>query len=211
MVFKANAINNLSLEKKVLTELNHPFLLKAEQSFESDTRFYFFWEYLKGGDLMKNLIKMDWGFSMTQIRFIAAQVILALEWLHENKIIHKDLKPENILLDEDGYVRLWDFNLSRQIDGQKDNRMVGTLEYMAPEVISWSENQGFEVDWWSLGILLYELYYKKTPFYSEKQDELRKNIKKMKIEFPKDYSGKNNKKLNKFHNLIKKLLKRNPK
>jgi len=160
---------------------------------------------------MKHLQKMELGFSLTQIKFIAAQVILALECLHSHKIIHKDIKPENILLDEEGYIRLCDFNLSKHIGERKDDRVVGTLEYMAPEVIFGAKDQSYEIDWWGLGILLYELYYKRTPFVDENPDEIRRNIKKMSVSFSTNNDEKNEKTFKRFQHLIKKLLKKNPK
>jgi len=104
-------------------------------------------------------------FNEKQVKFFIAQLIIALGYLHKNKVIHRDLKPENVILRENGYCVLADFGLAKIIDSQcKFSRTVcGTAEYMAPEIIR-REEQSYTLDWWTLGILTYELIWGRTPF-----------------------------------------------
>lgn len=137
-------------------------------------------EFVIGGDLFQHVKSHPKSFTLSTVKFIGAQIILALEFLHDKGFLHRDLKPENILIDDEGYIRLADFGISKDLTelNTSDSAIVGTHEYMAPEVLSKSKHRnGFQVDWWALGILLYELYYKKTPFKADTIDQIDYNIK----------------------------------
>ena len=164
-----------------------------------------------GGDLMRHLKQMENGFTLSQVKFIAAQLILAFECLHENNVVHRDLKPENILIDEEGYIKLADFGLAKDLNEGEGKGSCGTLEYMAPEIVNASMGHNFEVDWWTLGILMYELYYGKTPFIGNSRQEILENIQTKEPDFPEKENESNNKNFKNFKNLVKKLLKRDPK
>lgn len=209
-VLRSGAVENILLERKILSEVNHPLLLSLRHVFSSKYRFYFFCDYIIGGDLMRHLDKMKTGFTLSQVKFIASQLVLAFECLHEHKIIHRDLKPENVLIDEEGYIRLADFGLAKDLTEELGTGSCGTLEYMAPEIVSSAKGHNYEVDWWTLGILMYELYYKRTPFLADTRDEIIDNIKNKPLEFPDDDEEEENKNLKYFKNIIRKMLKKDP-
>lgn len=150
------------------------------------------------------------GFSLSQVKFLAAQLILAFECLHENSIVHRDLKPENVLIDEEGYIKLADFGLAKDLNDGEGKGSCGTLEYMAPEIVNASKGHKFEVDWWTLGILMYELYYGRTPFLAETRREILSNIIHKEVEFPEKEEEGGNKNFKNFKNLISKLLRKDP-
>lgn len=117
-VLRSNAVENLLLERRILSEVKHPLLLSIKHVFVSKYRFYFFCDYIVGGDLMRHLAKKEDGFSIAEIKFLSSQLVLALEELHNNSIVHRDLKPENVLIDDEGYIRLADFGLAKDLSEQ---------------------------------------------------------------------------------------------
>lgn len=136
-------------------------------AFQSPDRFFFALDYVNGGDLYHHLKKRT-KLSEKDARFYACELILALDFLHEKGYIYRDLKPENILLDSEGHVKLTDFGLSRQLnmkEGELANTFCGTPSYLAPELIL---RKGYDkmADWWSLGILIYEMVVGSPPFYN---------------------------------------------
>lgn len=131
-------------------------------------------------------------FAISEIKFIASQLILALEELHHNKIVHRDLKPENVLIDDEGYIKLADFGLAKDISEQAGEGFWGTLEYTAPEIVNETEEgHNYMVDWWTLGVLMYELYYGQTPFLDVTKEKVLSNIINNKPKFPKNSDEKN--------------------
>jgi len=147
---------------------------------------------------------------LNTVKFIGAQLLLALEFLHENNIVHRDLKPENILIERNGYIKLADFGISKDLSNkQYEYSVVGTCEYIAPEVFEVSPfNKGFQTDWWSFGIVLYELHFGKTPFVAGDIKSIQKNVLKKKVKFPEP---KGTEPIDKqFRSLIKKLLEKDP-
>ena len=132
---------------------------------------------------LKKSINID-GILFLNMRFYAAEVVVALEYLHEQGIVYRDLKPENILVQDSGHIMLTDFDLSLRLSSkdsddcistQMSHSFVGTNEYMAPEIL-WSTGHAFPVDWWSLGIVMYEMVYGRTPFGGVNRKETFYNI-----------------------------------
>jgi serum/glucocorticoid-regulated kinase 2 len=138
-------------ERDVLINIDHPFVIKFFYSFQNERKLFFALEYCPGGELF-NLLQKKKRFSEDQARFYSAQMILALEHLHEKDIIYRDLKPENVLIDSTGYVRITDFGLSRMDvkDANEAKSICGTPEYLAPEIIM-KLGYGKPIDWWTLG------------------------------------------------------------
>ncbi|KAK9480397.1 kinase-like domain-containing protein [Lipomyces japonicus] len=183
-----------------------PFIVGLKFSFQTPTDLYLVTDYMSGGELFWHLQK-EGRFSERRAKFYIAELILALEHLHNNGIVYRDLKPENILLDANGHVALCDFGLSKANLSSNDttNTFCGTTEYLAPEVLL--DEQGYTkmVDFWSLGVLIFEMCCGWSPFYAEDTQQMYKNIAFGKVRFPKDALSANGK------SFVKGLLNRNPK
>ncbi|CAD8132805.1 unnamed protein product [Paramecium octaurelia] len=171
-------------ERNILVEVKHPFIIKMFYAFKNDVKLYFVLEYCSGGELF-NLLQKRKVFTEDQARFYAAQIVLALEHLHNHDIIYRDLKPENVLIDAQGYIRITDFGLSkRNVKGTKDAQSVcGTPEYLAPEILLKS-GHGKPVDWWTLGAIIYEMLSGFPPFYTQNREELFESIKFAQLKYP---------------------------
>jgi serine/threonine protein kinase len=152
--------------------------------FQNEQRIYFFLDYIPGGNLFENLFTVK-RFREDIVKFIAAQLVLSFEWLHEHNVVHRDLKPENVIFQEDGYIKLADFGLAKFLntEAQSTFSFCGTAEYLAPEILD-QVGHSFTVDWWTLGILVYELRTGRPPFLDKNNHRLGLLIKKGKIIFP---------------------------
>ncbi|OBZ70028.1 Serine/threonine-protein kinase sck1 [Grifola frondosa] len=194
-------------ERKILQRsLECPFLVGLKFSFQTDTDLYLVTDFKSGGELFWHL-QRETRFSEERARFYIAELILALEHLHKYDIVYRDLKPENILLDATGHVALCDFGLSKP-DLRSDeltNTFCGTTEYLAPEVLLDEHGYSKLVDFWSLGVLLFEMCCGWSPFYAEDTQQMYKNICFGKIRFPKGVINEDGKQF------VKGLLNRNPK
>jgi len=128
-------------------------------------------------------------FKLEYATFYAANILLALKYLHANNIIYRDLKPENVLIDAEGFALLTDFGLSKENMASEASRgaqsLVGTAEYLAPEILASDRQYGFECDWWSFGVLLYEMLTGLPPFYSQDRKVLFDNIRHNDVVFHK--------------------------
>mmetsp|Transcript_527 Transcript_527/g.307 ORF Transcript_527/g.307 Transcript_527/m.307 type:complete len:240 (+) Transcript_527:304-1023(+) len=162
--------------------------MKIHYAFQSSRKLYMVMDFMPGGELFFHLKKKK-RFTEEMIRFYACEIILALECLHLHGIIYRDLKPENILVDQEGHIRLTDFGLSKQNiyeQGQdKAYTICGTPEYVAPEIIRGC-GHGKSVDWWSLGVLLYEMYCGNPPITSSNKVEILITIAKRGISLERE-------------------------
>lgn len=134
-----------------------------DYAFQNESSLYFLLEYCPGGELF-NLLSMK-RLKEEHVKFYAVQIILGLKYLHERNIIYRDLKPENIVIDKDGYVKLTDFGLSKlgMSEETKTYSVCGTPEYLAPEILR-KEGHNKNVDWWTLGCIVYEMIFNRPPF-----------------------------------------------
>ena len=210
--------DNILLEKNILIESQNEFILSLSFFFQTKERIYFITPFIKGGDLYHKL-KKDKFLKEDLVKFYSAQIIIALQYLHDLGIAYRDLKPENILLNEDGYIKLCDFGASVKLHGtEKDFNFAGSPEYASPEMINY---QGHTVmtDWWSLGILIYEMLYGFTPFFNLDKDRMYDLIINGSISFPEYYTNnENNEEENQIEyniseeakSLINKLLEKDP-
>eukprot|EP00002_Diphylleia_rotans_P025857 TRINITY_DN5132_c0_g1_i1.p1 TRINITY_DN5132_c0_g1~~TRINITY_DN5132_c0_g1_i1.p1 ORF type:complete len:491 (-),score=99.28 TRINITY_DN5132_c0_g1_i1:256-1728(-) len=183
-LIESDEVEGTKTEKDVLRRLNHPFIVGLKFSFQTKDKLYLILDYINGGELFYHL-KKEKRFSESRARFYAAEITLALEYLHKSDIIYRDIKPENILLDSSGHICLTDFGLCKPGVGygKVTYTFCGTAEYLAPEVL---EGKGYDkaVDWWSLGTLLYEMLCGKPPFFSTNTNEMYRRILHEKLIFP---------------------------
>ena len=156
-------------ERDLLSKLNHPFLIKMYYSFQDFENLFFILDYKECSDLRYYYSK-EFKFNEEQSKFFISCLILSLEYIHTNKIIHRDLKPENLILDNNGYLYLTDFGIARKIDNNKDidKDEKGTLGYMSPEIL-FRQKYSFTADYFSLGIILYELMLCNRPYFGNKK------------------------------------------
>lgn len=240
-----NKVKRVMTEREILATANHPFIVTMYASFQTADRLCFVMEYCAGGEFFRVLQKQPKKrLKEEAVRFYAAEVILALEYLHHMGFIYRDLKPENILMRENGHIALTDFDLSKQahavsprviqahlslsdklrkslsmkrsntsltnleiVDSEpvlpyQTNSFVGTEEYIAPEVVN-GVGQSSSVDWWTLGILIYEMLTGTTPFKGSVTDETFNNIVNEHLKWPEDINVSHDCK-----QLVKKLLRR---
>ena len=184
-LLRKRQIERTKTERKVLSIVSHPFIMKLHFAFQTEDKLYFVLEYCAGGELFFHLSRYR-RFPERVARFYAAELLLAIGHLHRRKIIFRDLKPENVLLDASGHVKLGDFGLSKdRISDPCQGAMsiCGTPEYMAPEVIS-RAGHGFCVDYWGLGMLVYEMMTSLPPWYTTDRDELSRRILSAPLEIP---------------------------
>nr|BAK00435.1 predicted protein [Hordeum vulgare subsp. vulgare] len=182
-IIARNQVEHTKAERKILEQLNHPFLMTLRFAFQSKEKLYFVLDYLQGGELFFHL-KAKRRFSEDIARIYVGEIALALGHLHSLGVVYRDLKPENILLDDQGHVCLTDFGLSKDISpNDQAHTFCGTPEYLAPEIVT-GVGHGMAVDWWSLGILLYELTVGIPPFYSQNVNEMYNKIQHGVLRFP---------------------------
>ena len=203
IILEHNQVTHTLLEKNILQNLNYQFLVGMDFCFQTQERIYFAMNFIRGGELFSHLYKCKY-FPEEKAKFYSAIVGLALEYLHTHGIVYRDIKPDNILIDEDGYLKLADFGMSKMLkDQEKAFSLCGTPEYFAPEIIT-REGHNKSADWWSYGILLYEMLYGIPPFYSKNTEKMFELITKAKLKFPQKIEVSDDAK-----DLIKKLLVKN--
>ncbi|KAL9608529.1 MAG: hypothetical protein Q9167_006643 [Letrouitia subvulpina] len=183
-----------------------PFIVGLKFSFQTATDLYLVTSYMSGGELFWHLQKAG-RFNEGRAKFYIAELILALQHLHKYDIVYRDLKPENILLDANGHIALCDFGLSKANLTKDDttNTFCGTTEYLAPEVLLDEQGYTTMVDFWSLGVLVFEMCCGWSPFYADDTQQMYKNIAFGKVRFPRDALSTEGR------NFVKGLLNRNPK
>lgn len=197
-------VTHTMAERTVLARINCPFIVPLKFSFQSPEKLYLVLSFINGGELFFHLQKSG-KFSMDRSRFYIAELLSALEALHDLNVIYRDLKPENILIDYQGHIALCDFGLCKlnMGDDDKTNTFCGTHEYLAPELLL---NQGYtrSVDWWTLGTLLYEMLTGLPPFYDEDVPTMYKKILQNPLKFPAFLEGTD------AQDLLIKLLQKDP-
>ncbi|KAJ3349390.1 hypothetical protein HDU83_000618 [Entophlyctis luteolus] len=179
---RMRAIQNIFRERCILEDINHPLIVNLRYAFQDDFHMFMVLDLMEGGDLRFHLDKHH-GFSEAIIRSWASEIVYAIWYLHSKSILHRDLKPDNVLLDSEGHAHLTDFNIAVNFS---DKRMLkshsGTLAYMAPDILN-DKGYMWQIDWFSLGVILYELFYGKRPFRASTNSELAKLIKAGKFVF----------------------------
>ncbi|KAK0464465.1 kinase-like domain-containing protein [Desarmillaria tabescens] len=171
-----NEITHTLAERLVLAQVNSPFIVPLKFSFQSEQKLYLVLAFVNGGELFHHL-QREQRFNEERSRFYSAELLLALEHLHELDVVYRDLKPENILLDFTGHIALCDFGLCKlnMKANDKTNTFCGTPEYLAPEILN-GHGYNKTIDWWTLGVLLYEMMSGLPPFYDEITDKMYEKI-----------------------------------
>ncbi|KAG0181692.1 hypothetical protein DFQ28_011728 [Apophysomyces sp. BC1034] len=177
-------INNIISERKLLEEIDHPLVVNLRYAFQDEQHLFMVLDLMLGGDL-RYLLHRRGPMKELQVRFYVANVALGLAHLHQQNIAHRDIKPDNILLDDKGYAHLSDFNIATSFGKETPCRwsMAGSLAYMAPEILS-SKGYTMSVDWWSLGVVAYELLFGKRPFVASSNELLKGFIVQDALRFP---------------------------
>ncbi|KAI8823050.1 kinase-like domain-containing protein [Fimicolochytrium jonesii] len=195
-------------EGRILRSIHHPFIVGLHYAFQSADRLYLVMEYINGGELYFHVSRFG-RFGEERVRFYCAELVLALQCLHDKGIVYRDLKLENILLSREGHVKITDFGLSKQEteDEESDSEadmvfVVGTLEYLSPEVLEGYPHTA-AADLWALGVVTFEMLCGYHPFHSEDREEIQANILESPVEFPEWVSPE-------AKDFIAGLLKRNP-
>jgi len=199
-ILRLRQVQHVLSEKHILSMVQHPNIIKAYATFSDSEHIHLLLEYVPGGELFGRL-RESGRFSEKLTMFYAANIILALDYLHSHGIIFRDVKPENILVCSNGYLKIADFGFAKEIDS-KTWSVCGTPEYIAPEIML-KTGHGFEADWWSLGILIFEMLTGLPPFYDKSNKVVYDKILSDEIEYPRQMSVQ-------AQCLIRKLLVRNP-
>uniref|UniRef100_A0A9J8B2R3 protein kinase C n=1 Tax=Cyprinus carpio carpio TaxID=630221 RepID=A0A9J8B2R3_CYPCA len=198
-------VESLMCEKRIFETVNsaqHPFLVNLFACFQTPEHVCFVMEYTAGGDLMMH-IHAD-VFTEPRAVFYAACVVLGLQFLHDNKIVYRDLKLDNLLLDTEGYVKIADFGLCKEGMGFGDrtSTFCGTPEFLAPEVLT-DTSYTRAVDWWGLGVLIYEMLVGESPFPGDDEEEVFDSIVNDEVRYPRFLSSE-------AIGIMRRLLRRNP-
>ena len=203
LIADSDQIEQTLTERNLLLKTAHPFLVAAHYTFQTDAKIFMVLDYVPGGELFGRL-KEESTFSENRVRLYAAEIALGLGHLHSLGFIYRDLKPENILVDIDGHLKITDFGLAKNTDesGGTTTSFCGTPEYIAPEML---QRQPYtkSVDWWSFGILIFEMLTGLPPFYDENVNQMYRAILRDEIQYPSHVSRN-------ARDLIDKLLDRNP-
>ncbi|TPX66195.1 hypothetical protein SpCBS45565_g04675 [Spizellomyces sp. 'palustris'] len=181
------AVENIIQERRLLEEVECPFVCNLRYAFQDDENLFMVIDLMLGGDLRFHLDRMGM-MKEDMIRFYTAEVACGLAYLHGRRIVHRDLKPDNVLLDEKGHAHLTDFNIAVHYREEKPlTAVAGSMAYMAPEILA---KKGYfsSVDWWSLGVMAYELAFGKRPFRAKTNEALQQSILHDDLEFPSNTS-----------------------
>ena len=201
-LMKSNKVHTVIRERNILAKARNPFIVQLCFAFQTDRKFYLGLEYVPGGELFRRMQNED-EIPVNEVKLYVAEVAIALDYLHSLGIVYRDLKPENVLITCDGHIKLTDFGLSKELSDEVTTTFCGTPEYVAPEVIK-REPYSCAIDWWSLGVLCYELLYGTTPFTSSNRVKLFQMIMNSPPRFPEGADAD-------AQDFIRKLLNKDPK
>lgn len=186
-VVRMKQIAHLNDERRILKKVNFPFFIRLWGTFQDSSNIFMIMEYIEGGELF-SLLRKSRRFPSPVAKFYASEVVLALEYLHNQDILYRDLKPENILLEKSGHIKLTDFGFSKEVPDVTWT-LCGTPDYIAPEVVA-SKPYNKSVDWWSLGVLIFEMLTGYTPFYSQTHMKTYEKILRCDVQYPTYLSPK---------------------
>lgn len=183
-VIRLKQVEHVKNEKRILSEVSHPFVVDLVWSSRDANRFlYMLFPYVCGGELFSYL-RSAGRFSAPASMFYAAEIVSALDYIHSLSIVYRDLKPENLLLDREGHLKITDFGFAKRITSDRTWTLCGTPEYLAPEIIQ-SKGHNRAVDWWALGILIFEMLAGYPPFFDDNPFGIYEKILSGKIDWPR--------------------------
>ncbi|OHS99266.1 AGC family protein kinase [Tritrichomonas foetus] len=187
MLAESNQIEQTITERSILLQIKNPFLVGAHYTFQNDTKIFLVIDYIPGGELFGRL-KEEGAFSVDRVKLYAAEIAIGIGHLHSLGIIYRDLKPENILVDIDGHLKLTDFGMVKELEEKNStSTFCGTPEYLSPEMLC-GKSYTKAVDWWSYGIIIYEMLTGLPPFYDENVNNMYAQIVSGTVIFPKGTS-----------------------
>jgi serine/threonine protein kinase len=195
-VIRLKQVEHIKAETSILKEVEHPFIVNLLAHFQDEKRLFLLLEFINGGELFSHL-RMEGRLPDPEAQFYSAEIVLAFAYLHSKNIIYRDLKPENLLIDSAGHMKVTDFGFAKIVE-DRTWTLCGTPEYLAPEIIQ-SKGHGKAVDWWALGILIFEMLAGYPPFYDENPFGIYQKVLAGKVDFPKHFDIK-------AKDLIKRLL-----
>jgi len=181
-VIRLKQQEHIASERYLLSLIDHPFVVVMYRTFQEPHMVYMLLEYVNGGELFTHLRKAG-RFSKEFTKFYVGQIVLVLQYLHAKQIVYRDLKPENLLIGAAGYLKITDFGFAKIVE-ENTWTLCGTPEYLAPEIIQ-SKGHSLGVDWWALGILMFEMLCGYPPFYDENPFGIYQKILVGKIDYPK--------------------------
>eukprot|EP00658_Telonema_sp_P-2_P012155 TRINITY_DN1462_c0_g1_i3.p1 TRINITY_DN1462_c0_g1~~TRINITY_DN1462_c0_g1_i3.p1 ORF type:complete len:403 (+),score=69.90 TRINITY_DN1462_c0_g1_i3:66-1274(+) len=182
-LLRLNQEVHVMAEREILGRVRHPFIVSLFRTYQTKSYLYMLMEFVPGGEVFYHLRRAT-RYPQSTAVFYAAQIVSVLEYLHGLRVAYRDLKPENLLIAANGYIRVVDFGFAKVIEqGTKSFTMCGTPEYLAPEIIT-THGHGMEVDWWALGIFMYEMLVGNTPFYDDSQTEVYTKVLAGRVPFP---------------------------
>lgn len=180
-IIRLKQVDHVKSEKKILETIQHPFIVQLQGTFQTESHVFMLLDYACGGELF-SLLRREGRFANDVGLFFASEIVLAFEYLHSKDIAYRDLKPENLLVDKDGHVRITDFGFAKVVK-DKTFTLCGTPEYLAPEIIQSKGHNKF-VDWWALGVLIFEMLAGYPPFYDDNPLGIYQKILDGYYEFP---------------------------
>jgi len=180
-ILQQRQLEHIVSEKTLLGRINYPFIVNMFGCFQDDTNIYMVLEFVPGGELFTYL--GDYGkFTEEMVQIYAAEILLSLRYLHNKGIVYRDLKPENILLARDGHLKITDFGFAKELE-DRTYTVCGTMDYLAPEIIK-KTGHGFGVDFWALGVLIYEMLTGYPPYYDDVPLRICEKIIDGTVDFP---------------------------
>ena len=199
-----NILTRVELEKNLLLKMEHPFIAKTVKYVKGEIYLYYIMEYVRGKELFDVLRDINL-LNKQQTQFYSASILEVIYYLHSQKVMYRDLKPENIMVLENGYIKFFDFGTVKEVKSGRTKTFIGTISYMAPEIFT-GTGYSFQVDMWSLGIMMYEFVCGKLPFGEEEEDPVQfyKILQRANLTFPPYVHDEV------FKDLVKKLLIKDP-
>ncbi|EER17036.1 cAMP-dependent protein kinase catalytic subunit, putative, partial [Perkinsus marinus ATCC 50983] len=186
-VIRLKQVGHVRAEREILQRLSHPFIVNLFTTFRDEIRLFMLMGYVNGGELF-SLIRKGERLLNEDARFYAAEIVLAFEYLHSLDIVYRDLKPENLLIDFEGHIKIADFGFAKVVT-DRTWTLCGTPEYMAPETIQY-QGHGKAVDWWALGVLIFEMIAGYVPFNDNNPLGIYRKVLIGRVEFPRHFDSK---------------------